>query len=626
VNDTYLRTVNGDWYRQRLSGTLIVVLAAFLFLLARLYYLQVVKGPDYRQLSQNNWVRLQSIPPARGLIFDRKGVLLVDNRPSFSVSVVLEDAKNPKEVVERLAGFLNEDPEVLLAKLKGARGWPSFKPIVLKRDLSRDAVAVVEARKLDLPGIIVSIEPMRHYVEAKRASHLIGYLGEISEEQLKSGRYPHNRRGDFIGKFGVERSFQRFFHGEPGRRKVQVNALGQVTSVLETEDTVPGENVYLTLDIELQRKAEELLREKVGAVVATDPSNGYILALASSPAFDSNAFVEGMTFEAWNELTANEFHPMGNKAIQGQYPPGSTFKIVTAIAALEEGVVDEDDTFYCPGQLRFGNRTYRCWNRRGHGTVNMLDALAESCDVYFFQVGEKLGVDRLARYAQACGLGRTTGVDLDNEASGLVPTASWKLKKMGVPWQAGETLSIAIGQGFNLTTPIQMACLVAAVGNGGRLFRPQIVKEVQSVDGSLVEVAEAEPTGNLPVTNENLKIVQKGLADVVNTRRGTGWGLRIPDIEMAGKTGTAQVVAMEKDYVQKPTEETPFRFRDHAWFVAYAPVASPRIAVAVLVEHGGHGASAAGPIAKEMVKIYLGNVETEKKENSGVEGLGDIGI
>jgi penicillin-binding protein 2 len=608
MSDTYLKTVDGDWYRQRVSGALIIVLGAFLFLLARLYYLQVVKGPDYRRLSQNNWVRLQSIPPPRGLIYDRNGVLVVDNRPSFSVSIVLEDAKDHERVVQRLAEFLDEDAEPLLAKLKDRKGWPSFKPIVLKRDLSRDAVAVVEAHKLDLPGIVVTIEPMRHYMEGARASHLIGYLSEISEEQLKSRRYPHNRRGDFIGKFGVERSYQTFFHGKPGKRKVQVNAVGLVTRILETEDAVPGENVYLTLDIALQRQTEALLAGKIGAAAAMDPSNGDILSLASSPAFDPNAFVEGMTFETWRQLTANEFHPMGNKAVQGQYPPASTYKIVTAIAALEEEIVNENTTFYCPGHYRYGNRTYRCWNRRGHGTVNMVDALAKSCDVYFFQLGEKLGVDRLARYARACGLGRPTGVELDNEASGLVPTASWKLKKVGVPWQAGETLSIAIGQGFNLVTPIQMVSLIAAVGNGGTLYKPQIAKKVEASGGSTVQVSEPKVLGNLPVSGENLEIVRRGLFDVVNTRGGTGWGLRMLDIEMAGKTGTAQVVAMAPDHEEKPEGETPFRMRDHAWFVAYAPSKNPRIAVAVLVEHGGHGSSAAGPIAREMVKTYLENL------------------
>jgi penicillin-binding protein 2 len=495
MNDAYLRTVDSDWYRQRLSGTLICVLAVFLILLARLYYLQIIRGAEFRRQSQNNCVRLQSIPPARGLIFDRRGVLMVDNRPSFSVSIVLEDAKNPTEVLLKLAEFIGEEPQELLAKLDGARGYPSFKPILLKRDLDRDAVAVVETRKLDLPGILVTTEPMRHYIEGKRASHLIGYLGEISEEELKSDRFPHNKRGDFIGKFGVEKGCEPYFHGKPGRRQIQVNALGQVTRVLETVETVPGKNVYLTLDRELQRKTEEMFAEKVGAAVAMDPSNGHVLAMASSPAFDPNAFAEGMTFEAWNKLAANEFHPMGNKAVQGQYPPGSTYKIVTMMAGLEEGVITEDTKHYCPGYYRYGNRTYRCWKRGGHGSLGLIGAMAQSCDVFFFQVGEKLGVDRLARYAKSCGLGIPTGIELDNEASGLIPTSAWKLRRLGVPWQGGETLSVAIGQGFNLVTPIQMVSLVAAVANGGTRYKPLVVERVRTVDGSLVEVGVTKPTG-----------------------------------------------------------------------------------------------------------------------------------
>jgi penicillin-binding protein 2 len=312
-----------------------------------------------------------------------------------------------------------------------------------------------------------------------------------------------------------------------------------------------------------------------------------------------------MTFEAWNKLAANEFHPMGNKAIQGQYPPGSTYKIVTAIAGLEEGIINEDTTFYCPGQYRYGNRTYRCWNRRGHGSVKIIDALAESCDVFFFQVGEKLGVDRLARYAKACGLGTATGVELDDEASGLVPTRTWKLKKTGIPWQGGETLSVAIGQGSNLVTPIQMVQLVAAVGNGGTLYKPLVVQRVQSPDGSAMKIAKAETLGRLPASGKTLKIVSRGMIEAVNKRRGTGWIARVPGVEVAGKTGTAQVISMAQDYEEKALEETPFRFRDHAWFVAFAPADAPRIGVAVLVEHGGHGSTVAGPIAREMIKTYL---------------------
>lgn len=605
MNDTYLKTVDTDWYRQRLSGALILVVAAFLVLLARLYYLQIVKGEDYRRQSQNNWVRLQSIPPPRGLIFDRKGTLLVDNRPSFSVSMVREDAKDPRAVALRLADLLKEDSRPFLDKLQKGRGRPSFKPIVLKRDLSRNAVAVVESHRLDLPGIVISIEPMRHYIHGELACHLIGYLSEIGEAQLKSGHYPDHKSGDFIGKFGVEKSYERFFHGRPGSRKVQVNAVGQVTRVLETIDAEPGKNVFLTLDAALQRKTEALLVDKVGAAVAMDPSNGYVLAMASRPAFDPNAFVEGMTFEAWNALVSNAFHPMSNKAIQGQYPPGSTFKIVTAMAALEEGVVAKDTRLYCPGYYRYGNRTYRCWSRAGHGRVDLIKALAESCDVYFFQLGERLGIDRLARYATACGLGQKTGVALANEASGLVPTSSWKLKKTGVPWQAGETLSVAIGQGFNLVTPLQMCCLIAAVGNGGTLYRPVVVGRIEDGDGSLVKESRAVARHTLPAHKATLESIRQGLIDAVNQRRGTGWIVHLQEIKVGGKTGTAQVVSMEPDREHEKDNKLPLRLRDHAWFVAFAPAVSPKIAVAVLIEHGGHGATAAGPVAREMIRAFL---------------------
>jgi len=605
MDDTFVRTVDSDWYRQRLSGTLVVVLVAFLLLLGRLYYLQVIKGSEYRRQSENNCVRLQTVPPPRGLIYDRHGTVMVDNRPSFSVSIVLEDAEDPTAVLERLAGYLGEEPKAFTGKLEEARGWPSFKPIVLKRDLDRDAVAVLEAHKLDLPGVVIAIDTVRHYVEKERASHLIGYLSEISPEQLKSGRYPLNRQGDFVGKFGVEKSYEIYFHGEPGSRKVQVSALGQVTSVLETIDAFPGKNVYLTMDVNLQEKAEEMLAGKVGAVAVMDVSNGEILALASSPAYDPNAFVGGITTDRWKELLANEFHPMTNKAIQGQYPPGSTFKIVTAMAGLEEGVITEDTEFYCPGHYRYGNRTYRCWNKRGHGPVRLIKALAESCDVYFYQVGEKLGVDRLAKYSTAAGLGMRTGIELEHEVSGLVPSTNWKLKRFGVSWQAGETLSVAIGQGFNLVTPIQMVALTAAVANGGMRFKPTLVKAIVAPDGEPVPLPEPTPVGRLSASEKTLRLIREGLVNVVNTRSGTAWWARLEEVQFGGKTGTAQVVAMEEEFKSKPLEETPYRFRDHAWFVAFAPAEKPEIAIAVLVEHGGHGSSAAGPIAREIIRTYV---------------------
>ncbi len=605
MTDGYLRTVDSEWYRRRLSGTVIVVLALFLILLARLYYLQIIKGDEFRRLSENNCARLQSIPPARGLIFDRNGNLMVDNRPAFNVSIILEGVKNPKEVISRLSKFLEVSPETLMAKFDKAKGWPSFRPILLKRDLSRDAVAVLEAHKLDLPGVMMTVEPMRHYIEGERAAHLVGYLSEISEEELKSERFFDKRLGDFIGKFGVEKAFESYFHGKRGSRQVEVNALGQITRSLKTVEAVPGKNIYLTLDIDLQRKTEEMLAGKVGAAVAMDPFNGHILALASSPAFDPNAFVEGMTHETWNQLVSNEFHPMGNKAVQGQYPPGSIYKVITSIAGLEEGVINDNTKYYCPGHYKYGNRTYRCWKKGGHGSLKFLDALAQSCDVFFFQVGEKLGVDRLAQYAEGCGLGVPTGIRLDKEADGLVPTSLWKLKRLGIPWQGGETLSIAIGQGFNLVTPIQMVSLVAAIANGGTRYQPVVVERIEAMHGSQVKTVTPEPLGRLPASARTMELVRTGMVRTVNKSSGTGWIARIRGVQVAGKTGTAQVIRMEEDWEKKPLEEIPFRFRDHAWFIAFAPAEHPQIAVAVLVEHGGHGSTAAGPIAREMIKTYL---------------------
>jgi penicillin-binding protein 2 len=613
--DNYLHTVRSDWYRQRISGALVCVLAAFLILLARLYYLQIIEGPGLRQRSQDNWFRLQSVPPMRGLILDRSGVLLVDNRPRFDVSILSREAKDPKEVVRKLAELLNIPGETLLAKLVEARGTPSFRPILLSRDISRDAVATVEAHKLELPGIVITVEPIRDYIEGERASHLIGYLSEISPEELQSAAFPDNSVGDFIGKFGVEKAYELYFHGKRGIRHVEVNALGQLTRVLKTEEAQPGKNIYLTLDIRLQRIAESLLAGKVGTALAMDPSNGDILAMGVSPAFDPNAFVEGMTYESWNELVSNQFRPLENKAIQGQYPPGSIYKIVAAIAGLEEGVITEHGKLFCPGSYKYGNRTFRCWKRRGHGFMNATEALAQSCDVYFYQVGERLGVDRLAKYAEACGLGSPTGINLDREARGLVPSKGWKLDRLGVPWQGGETLSVVIGQGFNLVTPIQMLGLISAVANGGIRYKPLVIRRIEFPGGLPVKTQAPVSLGRLPASENTLRIVKKGLMDAVNKPTGTGWIARIAGVDVAGKTGTAQVVRMAEDDEDEPIESKLLRHRDHGWFIAFAPAEEPRIAVAVLIEHGGHGSTAAGPIAREMIKTYL--------EDLGIGGLKD---
>jgi len=602
--DKYLKTADADWYRQRITGVMICVVAAFAILLLRLIYLQVIRGEEYRLLSLNNRIRLQNIDPPRGLILDHNGYVLVDNRPSFDVHITLKDARPVDETINKLSQYLNVPADELLLKISTSKGVSAYKPILLKQDIGRNALASIEAHKYDLPGIAVNVKLRRHYLNIQDAVHLVGYLSEISPDELASDKYPGRRRGDLIGKFGAEKAFENFLQGERGGRQVEVNANGQVVRILKTVAAKPGQDIHLTIDYQLQKKTESLLQGVAGAAVAMDPTSGRILALASSPSFDQNYFISGMSYEQWDSLISNPFRPMENKAIQGEYPPGSTYKIITALAGLGEGVIDENTEFFCPGYYRFGNRVYRCWKKGGHGRVNIVKALAESCDVFFYQVGERLGVDRLAWYAKAAGLGSPTGIELDKEAAGLIPTAAWKKNRTGIAWQPGETLSVAIGQGFNLTTPIQMAGMMAAIANGGTRYKPMILESIRTADSRLIYKNEPQVVGKVPVTPRALELVRKGLWEVVNSERGTARGSHLEDIAFSGKTGTSQVISRKKDET-RPEEEMPAHLRPHAWFVAYAPSEAPKIAVAVLVEHGEHGSGAAAPIAREMIKTYL---------------------
>ena len=602
--DRYLKTADADWYKQRITGVIVCALAAFVVLFIRLIYLQVVMGDEFYRLSLNNSIRLQSIEPPRGRIYDRQGDLLVDNRPSFDVNITLKDAEPLRYTLEKLSRHLQTPADELLSQIRQTRGVSAYQPRLLKQDVGRDTLAAIEVNKLDLPGVSVDVHLLRHYIHERLASHLIGYLSEISPEELKSGSYPDCRSGDLIGKFGTEKGYENFLRGKRGGRQVEVNANGLVVRILKTVDAEPGNNIFLTIDQQLQQRAEELLDGVGGAAVAVEPGTGEILALASSPSFDQNFFVGGITHEKWYSLISNPFRPMSNRAIQGEYPPGSTYKIITALAGLEEGVIDDRTIFNCPGYYRFGNRVYRCWKKGGHGKVDIIKAVEESCDVFFYQVGERLGVDRLAWYAKAFGLGSATGIFLDQEAHGLIPTAAWKQKRTGIPWQEGETLSIAIGQGFNLVTPLQMAVLAAAVGNGGNRYRPMIVDSIRSPDGEILQKNEPRSTGKLPVSRVNLDLVRRGLWKVVNAENGTARGSRLADIAISGKTGTSQVISRKEDETLAE-EDMPIHLRPHAWFVAYAPSEQPTIAVAVVVEHGEHGSGAAAPIAKEMIKTYL---------------------
>jgi len=624
--DKYLKTADTEWYKQRIAGVIICVLAAFVVIFIRLIYLQVIRGSEFRRLSLNNSIRLQSIDPPRGRLYDRNRSLLVDNRPSFDVRITLKDAEPIVSTLAKLSQHINIPADTLMSKIKQTEGVSAYKPLLLSQDVGRDALAAVEVNKFDLPGISVNVNLRRQYIYERSAAHLIGYLSEINSEELKSGAYPDLRSGDLIGKFGAEKVYENHLRGKRGGRQVEVNADGLVVRILKTVEAEPGHNVYLTIDKALQRRCEALLDGVVGAAVAIEPDSGHILALASSPSFDQNSFVGGITHQKWDSLISNPFRPMSNRAIQGEYAPGSTYKIITALAGLEEGVIDTETTLFCPGHYRFGNRVYRCWKKGGHGSVDIIKAVEESCDVFFYQVGQRLGVDRLAFYAKAAGLGSPTRIFLDQEARGLIPTAAWKKRRTGVPWQAGETLSIAIGQGFNLATPLQMAVLAAAVANGGKRYRPMILNSIQTADGQILQESKTKLAGKIPVSQSTLNLVKFGLWRVVNGENGTARGSRLEDIDISGKTGTTQVVSRKEDD-PLPEEDVPIHLRAHAWFVAYAPSEKPTIAVAVVVEHGEHGSGAAAPIAREMIKTYLRkkSVNTQLATQNEADNIGGDG-
>jgi penicillin-binding protein 2 len=416
---------------------------------------------------------------------------------------------------------------------------------------------------------------------------------------------------------GLERLRENDLHGEKGHDFMEVNALGFEQQNLKGDEPLPGRDLQLTLDVELQKIAEDEMAagNRAGAVVAMEVNTGRMLVLSSAPALNLNEFVGGITQKAWQAMLDNPGHPLVNKLVQGQYPPASTYKTVTALAGLAEGVINPDTTLHCGGSLQFGNRVYRCWRKGGHGSISLKRAVAESCDVYFYQVGQKLGVDRLARYANMFGLGGKTGIEMEHEKPGLIPTSEWKKKRYGKPWQEGETLSIAIGQGFDLATPVQVAVMTSVIANGGTLYKPAVVEEVRNSEGKVVSSFTPEVLNRLSGQGKNLKLVREGMIEAVNSKRGTGREAQIDaqGIIVGGKTGTAQVVRLAQ-YKNLKEADIPYEYRDHAWFTCFAPASNPEIVVTVLVEHGLHGGSAAAPIAAKILNRYF---EDKNKEQQG---------
>jgi penicillin-binding protein 2 len=626
--ERYSRDFSDD-VRRKIKFFALLVIVCFLGLCLRVWYLQVLKGSDFMGLSENNRVRLVSLPSYRGEITDRNGVSLASIRPSFNLYITPEDVQDLGETLNALKEKIDFDIQKVKEDIRQSQ---PFLDVLIKADIPRDQVAFVEENNRLLGGIHLKVEPLRDYHYGELAAHTLGYLGEINRDKLMKGEAGY-RMGDIVGKEGIEFLFEQEMQGKKGYKEVEVDVSGRELAVLRKSPPQSGNHLQLTLDLRIQQVVEQAMtgteEEPInGSAVVLKVQTGEILAITSKPAFDPNLFSAGISVAEWRKLLFNAQHPLQNRAIDGQYPPGSVYKIIAAYAALEEQAVDPEETVFCPGYYRLGRRVYRCWRRGGHGDVNLHDALVQSCDVYFYTVGHKLGIDTLGRYAKMLGMGSLTQVNLIGEKPGLVPTKDWKLKARGEEWLAGETISASIGQGFNLVTPIQQARLLATVANGGTVLKPYLVRQIKDKDGRVVKETFPSIEKRLESRPDTLSLIQKGLFGVVNEKRGTGWRARLKQIKVAGKTGTAQVVRLKKGpKSEEDEEEILYKHRDHAWFVGYAPFENPEIAVAVIVEHGGHGGSAAAPIVRQIIQAYNkyypqipSEEETEKKPETPGSG------
>jgi penicillin-binding protein 2 len=586
--------------KRRLIWLSIAVFAMFFLLLTRLWYLQILEADNLMSQSENNRLRFVPVAAPRGAILDRNGKVLVSNTPSFSVALIPQDVKDKDALINSLSRYLMLNPDELQEKWQKGKGRAKYFPIVVASGISRDQLEFLEENHLSLPGLDIEMKPIREYANGVLASHLLGYLGEITEKDLELDRFSDYNSGNYIGKSGIERSMEQVLHGSDGGRQIEVDARGRyLRTVVESNPSI-GNSLVLTIDLDLQKIAEDALGDKAGAAVALDVNSGEILAFASTPGFDPALFAGRMTAEQWQSYLDDKRHPLENKALKGQYPPGSTFKVITALAGLEEGLIDENSSVVCTGSHTVGTDTFKCWNKKGHGRVNLKLALKESCDVYFYQLGERLGVDRIAAYARKFALGAPMGVELENEKGGNIPTAEWKEKKFGKKWFRGETLPVSIGQGFVLMTPIQLASMIATVANEGTVYRPHLIKKIVDPDGKLVKEFTPQVITTAALKPASFKAVKEGLLAVVNEPRGTGGMARLYEVKVAGKTGTSQVVKLRDNM-----GNIPYQYRDHALFVAFAPYDKPEIAIGVIVEHGEHGGGAAATVAGRILHGYF---------------------
>ncbi|MFL1404118.1 penicillin-binding protein 2 [Marinobacter sp. M1N3S26] len=610
-------------FQRRVLVMLGLVVALFCVLIGRFYQLQVIEHDTYTTISDQNRVQVRSVPPTRGLIYDRNGTLIAENRPVFSVTLVPERVEGMDRTLARLRDLLaisDEEMERFRRRLQEPRR--PFQELPLHYDLTEKEIASMAVHRHELPGVEVSAELVRHYPFGELNAHALGYVGRINREELQRID-PVNYAGtNYIGKSGVERVYEEALHGQVGYEHVETNARGRTLRVLERENPVPGEDLMLHLDMRLQQRAFELLEGRRGAIVAIEPDTGGILALASVPGFDANLFVTGIGVEEYRELSSSRDKPLFNRALRGQYPPGSTIKPMMLLAGLDSDTFTRDKTIWDPGyfEIKSGGRRWRDWKRGGHGWVDGRKAVAESCDIYFYELGLEMGVDIMHDYLSRFGFGMDATLDVGGALPGLLPSRDWKRGMRNEPWYPGDSVNMSIGQGFFLATPLQLATATSLVANRGEWEQPRMLKDVVG-DTALASVLQPEYLDDLTVDNQDTwEYVVDGMVEVMHGRKGTARGAAEgADYRMAGKTGTAQVFSLAEDE-EYDAEEIRERLRDHALFVGFAPADDPQIVVSVIVENGGSGSGTAAPVARAMFDAWLKEFNASDAVISQAEG------
>lgn len=601
------RQVEREFIERRINLVLKIMIGFFLVFFVGFWNLQVIRGHYYEQLAHENIVKAYPIPAPRGLILDHRSSILAENRLSHNLFLTPRLSHNLNHTIQFLATVLNTTDEDLIRMIRHEGSLESSSPVMVYQDLSLAQLAYISARKVEYPELEIKQESKRSYPYDSLFAHVLGYVGEVSEQQQLKQEYQGARKRDIVGQAGIERYYNRYLMGKMGYERKVVNSEGAEVKELNFADTIPaqaGNTLRLGLDQSLQKAAEDefAAEDKYGDVVGMNIKTGEIMLLYSRPSFNPNDFIPRISPARWKDLISDPQHPLQNLAIQNRFAPGSTFKIVMALAALQEGKITPSTTFYCGGSQLIYNRLFHCWQPGGHGAVDLHRAIEQSCDVYFFNVGLRMDIDVIAKYASMLGLGSQTGIDLPNEAKGLVPSRAWKKATSGDQWYPGETISVAIGQGQVLTTALQLVSMVATVASDGAYVQPHLLNAVLDANGKIVEEPHVKKQRITGISRDNFEFVKQALWSVVN-EYGTGGKARIPGYDVSGKTGTVQVVGYDRG--QNLAKSQKEKFGDHAWFVAFAPYDDPQLALAVFVEHGGHGAEAAAPVAKRIFEAYF---------------------